>query len=213
MMRAGSAALLLAFAAAALGASEPSPPTFCVEWVEQSREAYERMTLFVDRALVWKRNRAGAEQLKRERLPKEEAEFYCDYFRSDAIWSAPDDLRSGMTGDLLKQSVVTLARPDGTRKVVRFDELSALTLETAALRSSLDGLKGIFTAPLAPASRFRVEYLPPGTILKRFDGVLFRVKRVEVQKGVVELEGVNEPYSEYRKIEELRFLFSPPEGP
>jgi hypothetical protein len=209
----GLAALLLALSAGVLSGSEPSPPTFCVEWVEQSREGYERMTLFADRSLVWKRNRAGADQLKRQRLSEEEARFYCDYFRSEAIWSAPEDLRSGMTGDLLKQSVVTIARPDGSRKVVRFDELSAMTPESAALRSSLDGLKGLFTAPLAPPSRFRAEYLRPGTILKRFDGVLFRVKRIEAQKGVVELEGVNEPYSEYRKMEELRFLFSPPEGP
>jgi hypothetical protein len=49
--------------------------------------------------------------------------------------------------------------------------------------------------------------------LKRFDGVLFRVRRVDTLKGVVELEGVNEPYSEFRKLEDLRFLFAPPERP
>ncbi len=199
-------------AASRLFAADPTPPTFCVEWVEQSREGFERMTLFVDRSLVWKRSRGGAEQLKRERLTADETKFYCDYFRGDDIWFAAEDLRSGMTGDLVRQSVVTLARADGSRKVVRFDELSGLTPETAALRSSLAGLKGLFTAPLAPASRFSAVNLPPGTVLKRFDGILFRVKTLEAQKGVVELEGVSEPYSEFRKIEELRFLFAPPEG-
>ena len=207
------AGVLLALCAAGPAAARPAPPTFCVEWVEQSREGYERLTLFADRTVAWKRNRGGSQQMKRQRLTTEEAAFYCDYFRGDGIWSGPDDLRSGLTGDFVKQSIVTLARADGTRKSIRFDELSAMTPESAALRSSLEGLKGIFTAPLAPASRFTAENLPPGTILKRFDGVLFRVKRIEAIKGVVELEGVNEPYSEFRKIEDLRFLFAPPERP
>jgi len=205
--------LLIAAGCTRLSGAEPAPPTFCVEWLEQSREAYERLTLFTDRSLVWKRSRGGTEEFKRQRLTPEEAQFYCDYFRSKEIWSGPDELRSGLNGDFIKQSVITLARADGTRKVIRFDELSAMTPESAALRSSLDGLKGVFTAPLAPPSRFSADNLPPGTILKRFDGVLFRVKRLDAQKGVVEIEGVTEPYLEFRKLEELRFLFAAPEGP
>jgi hypothetical protein len=206
-------ALRALFAAAAMTAAPTSPPTFCAEWVEQSREGYERLTLFEDRTLVWKRQQAGGEQLKRQRLTPEEAKFYCDYLRSDDIWSSPEDLRSQVIGDLVKQSVVKLTRPDGSRHEIRFDEFSAMTPQSAALRSSLDGLRRIFTAPLAPATRFTAENIPPGTILKRFDGVLFRVRRVDSLKGVVELEGVNEPYSEFRKLEDLRFLFAPPERP
>ena len=206
-------ALRALLAAAAMMAAPTSPPTFCAEWVEQSREGYERLTLFEDRTLVWKRQQAGGEQLKRQRLTPEEAKFYCDYLRSDDIWSSPEDLRSQVIGDLVKQSVVKLTRPDGSRHEIRFDEFSAMTPQSAALRSSLDGLRRIFTAPLAPATRFTAENIPPGTILKRFDGVLFRVRRVDSLKGVVELEGVNEPYSEFRKLEDLRFLFAPPERP
>jgi hypothetical protein len=206
-------ALRALLAAAAMTAAPTSPPTFCAEWVEQSREGYERLTLFEDRTLVWKRQQAGGEQLKRQRLTPEEAKFYCDYLRSDDIWSSPEDLRSQVIGDLVKQSVVKLTRPDGSRHEIRFDEFSAMTPQSAALRSSLDGLRRIFTAPLAPATRFTAENIPPGTILKRFDGVLFRVRRVDSLKGVVELEGVNEPYSEFRKLEDLRFLFAPPERP
>ena len=205
-------ALRILVAAAAMAAPS-SPPTFCAEWVEQSREGYERLRLFEDRNLVWKRQQAGNEQLKRQRLTPEEAKFYCDYLRSDDIWSSPEDLRSQVIGDLVKQSVVTLTRPDGSRREIRFDEFSAMTPQSAALRSSLDGLRRVFTAPLAPATRFTAENVPPGTILKRFDGVLFRVRRVDSLKGVVELEGVNEPYSEFRKLEDLRFLFAPPERP
>jgi len=209
-MRGCAAALMLA-SAACLFAAEGPAPTFCVEWIEQTRQGFERLTLFADRSVVWKRDRGGAVDLKKQRLSESEAKFYCDYFRTDDIWSIPEDLRSGLSGDFLRQSVVTLTRPDGTRKEVRFDEFSAMTAEGAALRSSLEGLKGIFLAPLAPASRFTAESLPAGTILKRFDGALFRVKRVEPQKGVVELEAIGAPYSEFRKIEDLRFLFSPPE--
>jgi len=215
MTRPTQAVAILGFALAAnLTAAEPggAPPTFCAEWIVQSREGYERLTLFADRNLVWKRNRGGTEQLKRQRLTSEETTFYCDYFRSESIWSGAEDLRSGLTGEFVRQSVVTLAGPLG-RKQIRFDEFSALTPEVAALRSSLEGLKGTFTAPLAPPTRFTPDLIPPGTILKRFDGVLFRVVRVDVQKGVVELEGVREPYSEFRKIEDLRFLFVPPDRP
>ena len=210
--RAAAGLLLLLAGGTARAAAGASPaPTFCVEWIEQTRDGYERLTLFSDRTVVWKRQRAGADELKRERLAPEEAKFYCDYFRSDEIWGTPEELRSGLSGELVRQSTVTLARESGARRQVRFDELSALTPEAAALRSSLEGLRATFTAPLAPPSRFAAENLPPGTILKRFDGVLFRVRRLEAGKGVVELEGVREPYLEFRKIEELRFLFAPPE--
>ncbi len=213
MRRALRAAGLALLALSAEALAEKAPPTFCVEWVEQSSEGYERLTLFADRTLAWKRSRGGAEQLKRQRLTPEEGTFYCDFFRGSDIWSSPEDLRSNLTGEFVRQSLVTLTRPDGTRKQIRYDELSALTPETAALRSSLEGLRGTFTAPLAPASRFTAENLPPGTILRRFDGVPFRVRSIDSQKGVVELEGVREPYSEFRKLEELRFLFAAPGTP
>jgi hypothetical protein len=196
-----------------LPGGEGDQPTFCVEWIEQSSEGFERLTLFSDRTLVWKRRRGSDEQLKRQRMTSDEAAFYCSFFRSNDTWSSPEDLRSNLTGEFAKQSVVTLTRPDGARKQIRYDELSALTPEAAALRSSLEGLRGTFTAPLAPASRFAAENLTPGTILRRFDGVAFRVRSIDAQKGVVELEGVREPYSEFRKIEDLRFLFAAPGTP
>src|SRR6185295_10403166 len=102
-------------------------------------------------------------------------------------------------------------KPDGSRKQLRFDELSALPAGAAALRASLEGLRLTFLSPLAPASRFTPETLPAGTLLKRFDGALFRVRQVIPEKGIVELEGVREPYTEFKKINELRFQFAAPE--
>ena len=189
---------------------EPAP-LYCAEWVRQSREGYERFTLFADRTLVWKTVRDGTERVRRKKLEPDEIAFYCDFFARQEFWDLPDDLRTGLTGEFAAQSSVTLARPDGTRKRLRFDELSALPDEAGKLRSALEGLKLLFSSPLAPASRFTPETLPPGTLLKRFDGAVFRVRQLIREKRIVELEGVREPYSEFRKIDELRFQFAPPQ--
>lgn len=196
------------FATAAL---EPAPPLFCAEWVRQSREGYERLTLFSDRTVVWKTSRNGVQEVHRKQLSSEEQTFYCSYFARAEFWALSVDLRTGLTGEFTAQSAVTLRRPDGSRKAIRFDELAALPSDGAELRSALQGLKSLFTSPLAPASRFTPQTLPLGTFLKRFDGIVFRVVAVEKEKGFVELEAVREPYRQFRKIEELRFQFSPPE--
>ncbi len=202
-------ALLLFLKAQALPASSPASPTFCAEWVRQSREGYERLTLFSDRTLVWKTSRSGSDDVRRKRLPAEEVGFYCDYFARAEFWEVPEDLRTRLRGDLAVQSAITLTRPDASRKEIRFDELSALTPELALLRSALEGLKGLFGNPVAPASRFTAERLPAGTILKRLDGALFRVHAIH--GGHVEIEGVAEPYRLFVKLEDLRFQFQPPE--
>lgn len=209
-------ALLLLFAAAAASptpAPEPTPagPTFCAEWIRQSSEGYERLTLFRDGMLVWKTHRGEKELVKRERLDAGEARFYCDFFGQPDFWKMPSDLRTGLAGELAGESSVTLARADGARKRIRFDDLSSGDASSASLRSALEGLKGIFLSPLAPPSRYSAELLPPGTLLRRYDGRIFRVARLEKETGYVEVEGVNEPYSQWIKIDELRFQFAPPE--
>ncbi|HSE65063.1 MAG TPA: hypothetical protein VLG15_15765 [Thermoanaerobaculia bacterium] len=191
--------------------ASPVKPTFCVEWVRQSREGYERITLFADATVIWKTVDSAGDRLRRKTLAPEELEFYCSYFARPEVWSVADDLRTGLTGEFSSQSSITVTRKDGAVKKVRYDEFSPLTAESAALRSALEGLRGIFTNPLAPASRFTADALPAGTLLKRFDGAMFRVLRIDREKGVVEIAGVNEPYSQFVKIEELRFQFSPPE--
>ena len=189
----------------------PPKPSFCLEWVRQSREGFERVTLFTNRTVVWKTVAGGKEEVRRKTLAPEELAFYCSYFARRELWEIPEDLRTGLTGEFAAQSSVTLVRDDDTRKRIRYDELSALSADAAALRSALEGLKSIFTNPLAPASRFTAEVLPPGTRLKRFDGAIFRVVRLEPEKGIVEIAGVYEPYSQFVPIDQLRFQFSPPE--
>ena len=209
-----SAVLLVvaALAGSSLEGAALSPgPSFCLEWVRQSREGYERVTLFTDREVVWKTAAAGKEDVRRKTLAPEELAFYCTYFARRELWELPEDLRTGLTGEFAAQASVTLVRDDDTRKRIRYDDLSALSADAAALRSALEGLKSIFTNPLAPASRFTAEVLSPGTRLKRFDGAIFKVVRLENEKGIVEIAGVSEPYSQFVPIGELRFQFSPPE--
>lgn len=191
----------------------PSGPTFCAEWIRQSTEGYDRLTLFRDGVLVWKTHRGEKEQVRRENLDGAEARFYCGFFAQEEFWKLSGDLRTGLAGELAGESAVTLARPDGSRKAVRFDDLSVGDAASSSLRSALEGLKGIFLSPLAPASRFTPELLAPGTLLRRFDGRLFRVAHLEKATGYVEIEGVNEPYSQWIRVEELRYQFAPPEPP
>jgi len=199
---------------AAAGAATPAARparTFCAEWVRQSREGYERLTLFADRKLVWKRSRSGKDDLLRREIASEELDYYCSFFGRPEVWAAENDARTGLSGDFTVQSSITLVRPDGARKIFRFDDLSPLPGEAAAVRAALEGLRASMTSPLAPASRFAPDALAEGQILKRFDGAFFRIVKIEREKGVVELEGVREPYRQFRKIDELRFQFSPPQ--
>ena len=189
----------------------PAGPTFCVEWVLQTTEGYERLTLFSDRTLVWKTSRDGKDDTRRKTISADETDFYCRYFARDEFFALPSDLRSGMTGDSVVQSRVSLTRPDGSRKAIRFDEFSAFSTESITLKASLLGLRNLFTERLAPASVFTAETLKPGTLLRRFDGVTFRVLRVIPEKEVVELEGVTDPISFFLRLSDLRTQFAPPE--
>jgi hypothetical protein len=205
--------LLAASALSLLVALSPPPmpsPTFCAEWVKQSSEGYERLTLFSDRTLVWKTRRGEIENVRRKILDAEERKFYCDYFAKVEFWDLPDDMRSGLTGQFVSESMLRLARPDGSVKEIRFDELSSLAPAAATLRSSLEGLKRSFSERIAPVSRFTAATLSRGTLLKRFDGAVFRITLLDEARGLVELQGVSEPFSYFRKIEELRFFFEPP---
>lgn len=212
-----SPALFFAAVLAATPVPSPAPalppgPTFCAEWIRQSNEGYDRLTVFRDGTLVWKTSRGGKEEVKRQRLAAAELDFYCEFFARPDLWTIPPDRRTGLSGELASSSAVTLVRPNGDRRTIRFDELSTDTAESSSLRSALEGLKGLFLSPLAPVTRFHPDLLQPGTLLRRFDGAIFQVRRLEKQSGFVEIVGVTEPYSQFLKIEELRFQFAPPDA-
>ena len=190
--------------------TRPPGPTFCAEWIRQSKEGYERLTLFADRQLVWKTSAGSAEEVRRKTIAPEETDFYCAYFARPEFWALPADLRSGLSGDF-GMSRVTLTRPDGSRKSLRFDELSSFSPEASSLKASLQGLRNLFTERLAPATKFTVETLPPGKVLRRFDGISFKVVRVIPDKDVVELEGATDPIFYYLRLSQMRFQFEAPQ--
>jgi hypothetical protein len=206
-----AAALLLTQAQATPTPAVLPGPTFCVEWIRQSNEGYDRLTLFRDRMLVWKTSHGGQEEVKRERLDAAETAYYCGFFERAEFWALPSDFRTRLASEFASESAVTLTRSNGNRKSIRFDELSSHTADSASLSAALEGLKGIFLSPLSPASRYTPELLSPGTLLKRFDGAVFRVRKLTAETGFVEIVGVSEPYSQWVKIDELRYQFAPPE--
>jgi len=201
----------LTAARATCAAEGPQTPPFCAEWIRQSKDAYERVTLFSDGTLVWKRRSGeGAEDLKRKTMAPEELKFYCDYFSREEFWKLQDDFRTRLNAEFVHESQITITRRDGEHKSVRFDELSTLSLDALALKAALEGLRTLFVRTIAPASKFSPENLSPGTALTRLDGATFRVHMIDKARGVVELEGVSEPFSFFEKIDELRFLFEAP---
>jgi hypothetical protein len=207
-------ALLLGSLAApplALAADETLAPSFCGEWIRQSRDGYERVTLFSDQALVWKVRRSGEpEDIRRKKIGPDETKYYCDFFARPEFERMPADLRTRLNAEFVSESVITVARPNGSQSQIHFDDLSTLSPDISGLRAALEGLRTLFTRTIAPASRFTTETLKAGMVLTRFDGVQFRIRMVDSTKGVVELEGISQPFSTFRRIDELRFLFRPP---
>ena len=70
-------------------AASRAGPTFCAEWILQTKEGYERLTLFADRTLVWKTSRDGKEDTRRKTIPADETDFYCQYFARDEFFALP----------------------------------------------------------------------------------------------------------------------------
>jgi hypothetical protein len=184
-------------------------PTFCAEWVKQSSEGYERLTLFSDRTLVWKTRRGEVEDVRRKTLDAEERKFYCDYFARVEFWDLPDDMRSGLTGQFVSESRLRLARPDGSVKEIRFDELSSLAPAASALRSSLEGLKRTFAERIAPASRFTLRPLPRH-VRETLRWEPCFGSRSWMRRAASSAQGVSEPFSFFRRDRGARFFFEPP---
>ena len=186
-------------------------PTFCAEWIRQSKRG-----LRAPDALRGPHPRVETEPRRQGRAAapassrRTRRSSTASTSRSDEVWSAPEDLRSGPDGGFrVVQSVVTLARPDGRRKKIRFDEFSPLTRQSAALRAALEGLRAILTAPLAPAipvhCREPAAGHDPEAIRRR--ALSDRTRRS--REGRRRARGrAASPTASSGSIEELRFQFS-----
>ena len=192
----------------AAGAGEP---TYYFEWIARSGAATTRLTLFTDRTLVRKTKDGDRTHVDRRVLSEEEYAHYLAYF-AEAKRTAGGrlDFDSGLAGDFQVNSKAEFRPPGQPNWTFRFDSFSPLSLEASRIKTALEGLRDSFGHVLPSPGDFAPDKIPPGTVLTRLDGKRFRVHRVDRDAGVVELEGIDEPYSLFVKIENLRFTFKAP---
>jgi hypothetical protein len=185
-------------------------PTYVAECVKRTGKDVERVTLFSDGVLVRKTTTDGKIDMKKRKLAPTELHSYVAVFRADGIEEAAGVFDSGMSGDELPRFQITVTRSDGHPWTIVFDALSALTPEAQRVRSAIEDLRDSFGKPRAAPGDFPPDKLVPGTILRRRDGAEFRVVRFDEHAGVVELKGLDEPYSQFFKLDRLAESFLPP---
>jgi hypothetical protein len=203
------AAWVVVFGTAAVGAA--ATPTYLVEWVSRTGEAMQRVTLFSDGVLVRKSRAAdGKVEMKKRKLPSSEYDSYVALFRAPDSPDAAGVFESGMSGDGVVHSVITVTKADGSTWALAFDSFAALTPQAYRLRSALEDLRDSFGRLHASSGDFPPEKLIPGTILRKRDGSEFRVIHFDERAGVVEVRGIAAPYSQFFKLESLPETFTPP---
>ena len=185
-------------------------PTYLAEWISRTGAAMQRVTLFSDGVLVRKSTADGKTEMKKRKLAPAELDSYAALFRAPGVEEAAGSFDSGMSGDEIARSVITVTRKDGGTWKIEFDSFSAVTPEAQRIRSAMEDLRDSFGKIRASAGDFPPEKLVPGKVLRRLDGAEFRVVRYDERARVVELKGLDEPYSQFYKLEDLAASFSPP---
>jgi hypothetical protein len=202
-----AAALALSLAAAAAG----SAPTYLVEWVSRTGDAMQRVTLFSDGVLVRKSRAAdGKIEMKKRKLASSEYDSYVALFRAPEAPEAAGVFESGMSGGGVVHSVITVTNLDGGTWTLTFDSFAGMTPQAYRLRTALEDLRDSFGRLTASSGDFPVEKLVPGAILHKRDGKEFRIIRFDEHAGVLEVRGLDEPYSQFFKLESLPQTFLPP---
>ena len=200
-------------------AKEPPPPdpaggeaapTWVAEWISKTGDAMQRVTLFADGVLVRKSVADGKIEMKKRKLAAAELDSYVAIFRAPEADIAAGTFDSGMSGERLAHSVISVMRADGRPWKIEFDSFSAVTPEAQRIRGAMEDLRDSFGKITASSGDFAPEKLAPGRILKRRDGVEFRIVRYDERARVVELKGLDEPYSQFYKLEDLAASFYPP---
>jgi hypothetical protein len=202
-----AAAFVACLSADARGAG----PTYLVEWVSRTGDAMQRVTLFSDGVLVRKSRAAdGKIEMKKRKLAASEYDSYVALFRAPDAAGAAGVFESGMSGEGVVHSVITVTNPGGDVWTLAFDSFAALTPQAYRLRGALEDLRDSFGKLRASSGDFPPEKLVPGAILRKRDGTEFRILRFDEHAGVVEVRGLNEPYSQFFKVETLAGTFLPP---
>jgi len=185
-------------------------PTYFAEYVQRTAKDAERVTLFADGVLVRKTTTDGKVDMKKRKLAPAELQSYVAVFRAPDVEEAAGTFESGMSGDELPHFRITVTKSDGHTWAIVFDALAALTPEAQRIRSAMEDLRDSFGKPHAAPGDFPPDKLVPGTILRRRDGAEFRVVHFDEHAGIVELKGLDEPYSQFFKLDRLAASFLPP---
>jgi hypothetical protein len=202
--------VLAAGAAAPVRTAQGQGTTDLFEWVSKAAGSQMRLTLFFDHTLVRKTTGGGSTALKKRLLSPEEYDYYARFFSEPDSTRGAGSFESGMTGDMVAESVATFHLPDGRTWRMSWDSFSAFSIEAMRVRAALLGLRDSFGKVLPSPGDFAPDKIPPGTVLRRRDGAEFRVMNIDATGGMVELRGINEPYSEFLKIDDLRYTFAAP---
>jgi hypothetical protein len=185
-------------------------PTYYVEYVQRTAKNAERVTLFADGVLVRKTTTDGKVDMKKRKLAPAELQSYVAVFRAPDVEEAAGTFESGMSGDELPHFRITVTKSDGHTWTIVFDALAALTPEAQRIRAAMEDLRDSFGKPHAAPGDFPPDKLVPGTILRRRDGAEFRIVHFDEHAGIVELKGLDEPYSQFFKLDRLAASFLPP---
>lgn len=197
--------------AALAAAASATPPTYLVEWVSHTGDAMQRVTLFSDGVLVRKSRAAdGKIEMKKRKLAPSEYDSYVALFRAPEASEAAGVFESGMSGDGVVHSVITVTNPDGSTWTLSFDSFAGMTPQAYRLRTALADLGDSFGRLHASTGDFPAEKLVPGAILRKRDGKEFRIIRFDERAGVVEVRALDESYSQFFKLESLPQTFLPP---
>jgi hypothetical protein len=199
----------------ALLAGSPGPaaesPTFLFEWISKTGAASRRLTLFTDRVLVRKSvSEDGKTEMKKRKLSEDEYAFYAKYFANDEFEASARDFDTGLAGDGAEKSTVVVAPPEAPKYTISFDAFSVLSAPAAQLKAALEGLRDSYGKVLPNEEDFTREKVVRGAILRRRDGQEFRVVSVSEDSGVVEMQAVGQPYSQFFEWSKLRYMFFPP---
>jgi hypothetical protein len=194
--------------------SEPesaTAPTYVAEWTSRTKDTSQRLTLFSDGVLVRKSTGSdGKIEMKKRKLSSTELDSYVAIFRAADADQAAGTFESGMGGDEVVHSVITVTRRGGHPWKIVFDTFAAVTPEAQRIRTAMEDLRDSFGKMRASTGDFPPDKLLPGTILRRRDGAEFRIVRYDDHAGVVELKGLDEPYSQFYKLDSLAATFLPP---
>lgn len=192
--------------------TEPPPPfvpgdrsTELFRYDCRSKIGRREVTLFANGTVRVRDGEPGKEALGLAELNVEELEGFVNRLRE--IDLSREKPLKGLEGDWIERCRLVVELPGAARHdlVVARYQAQSLTLSTL-LRVVEDAAAKVTS--LTDREQLPVDYEPKlGDILKRFDGVLYRVRGFTADKKAIELQGVKAPLTIFIARDALRKEF------